>query len=64
MYIGSTTILNRKYRDATAPNANSIGVDYPLYRYAEVLLWFAEADYRGGFQVTTAALEALSKVRK
>lgn len=62
--IGPTTILNRKYRDVSAPNGGSIGVDYPLYRYAEVLLWFAEADFRTNSQVTTAALDALNQVRR
>lgn len=62
--IGPTTILNRKYRDKTAPDLSHIGVDYPLYRYADLLLWYAELDCRVNNRVTPEALEVLNQIHR
>jgi len=62
--IGSTTILNRKYRDRQATGGGTISVDYPLYRYAEVLLWYAELDCRVNNSPTAEGLEALNMVHR
>ncbi|WP_257670193.1 RagB/SusD family nutrient uptake outer membrane protein [Parapedobacter tibetensis] len=62
--LGPTTLLNRKYRDESAPSSNSIGIDYPLYRYADLLLWYAELDCRVSGVATESGLEALNQVRR
>lgn len=62
--LGSTTILNRKYRDYQATGGGTIGVDYPLYRYPEVLLWAAELDCRVNGNPTSAGLNALNMVHR
>lgn len=58
----TTTLLNRKFRDpgriTTAAN------DYPLYRYADLLLLFAEADCRANNGPTTDAMEKLNMVHR
>lgn len=58
----TTTLLNRKFRDpgrvTTAAN------DYPLYRYADLLLLFAEADCRLNNRPTTDAMEKLNMVHR
>ncbi|MFC6103554.1 RagB/SusD family nutrient uptake outer membrane protein [Olivibacter domesticus] len=60
--LGPTTCLFRKFRDpdATAGAAN----DYPWYRYADLLLFHAEADARAKGVPTDAALESLNKVHR
>lgn len=40
------------------------GNDLPIYRYAEVLLIFAEASARNANAVTSEALEALNKIKR
>lgn len=62
--IGSTTILNRKYRDSNAPNSSSLGNDYPLYRYADLLLWYAELEGRVNKAATEKGVEALNMIRR
>jgi hypothetical protein len=60
--LGTTSCLYRKYRDpaATAGAAN----DYPWYRFADVLLFHAEADARAKGSPTAEALESLNKVHR
>jgi hypothetical protein len=60
--LGASSCLFRKYRDpgATAGAAN----DYPWYRYADLLLFHAEADARVAKVPTADALESLNKVHR
>jgi hypothetical protein len=60
--LGPNTVLFRKYRDpiATAGGGN----DYPWYRYADVLLFHAEAAARAAGIPTADAMESLNKVHR
>jgi SusD family. len=62
--LGSNTILTKKFVDPLAPNANGAGNDYPLYRYADVLLLYAEADCRASGSVSADAMEKLNMVHR
>ncbi|MFN4146566.1 MAG: RagB/SusD family nutrient uptake outer membrane protein [Runella sp.] len=62
--LGANSFLNKKYTDPLAPSANGAGNDSPLYRYADLLLIFAEAASRANNGPTTAAMEALNQVRR
>lgn len=59
---GPTAMLNKKFQDKEATN-NGGANDMPYYRYAEILLWFAEAEARVN-GVTEAAVDALNQVRR
>jgi hypothetical protein len=61
--LGPNTILNSKYDDTKAVGADA-GNDYPMYRYADVLLMFAEAECRASNGPTTDALEKLNMVHR
>ncbi|PGH38925.1 MAG: RagB/SusD family nutrient uptake outer membrane protein [Candidatus Nephrothrix sp. EaCA] len=60
--LGPSTCLFRKFRDplGTAGGGN----DYPWYRYADVLLFHAEADCRAHNNPTATAMESLNKVHR
>jgi starch-binding outer membrane protein, SusD/RagB family len=60
--LGPNTCLWRKYRDplATAGGGN----DFPWYRYADVLLFHAEAASRANNGPTAEAMESLNKVHR
>lgn len=60
--LGPNSCLYRKYRDpgATGGAAN----DYPWYRYADLLLFHAEADARANNGPTAAGLESLNMVHR
>jgi starch-binding outer membrane protein, SusD/RagB family len=60
--LGPTTILGKKFSDKTA--TLNAGNDYPMYRYADLLLFYAECDARVGGNVTTDALEKLNMVHR
>jgi hypothetical protein len=60
--LGSTSCLYRKYRDPAA--TAGAGNDYPWYRFADVLLFHAEADARAKGAPTAAAIESLNKVHR
>lgn len=62
--VGSTTILNRKYRDSNAPNGSSLSNDFPLYRYADLLLWYAELEGRINKGPTSKGVEILNMTRR
>jgi hypothetical protein len=62
--LGANTLVSSKYVDPEAISQNGAGNDQPIYRYAEVLLLFAEAAARSEAQVSEEALEALNKVRR
>ncbi len=52
-----------KYRDADAPEETAAGNDFYLYRYADALLIFAEAENQLNGP-TTAAYDAINQVRR
>ncbi len=62
--LGTNTILTKKFIDPLAPNANGGGNDYPLYRYADVLLMYAEADCRASGAPSADAIEKLNMVHR
>lgn len=62
--LGATTILTKKFIDPLAPNANGAGNDFPMYRYADVLLLYAEADCRASGAVSDDAMEKLNMVHR
>ncbi|MET0241970.1 MAG: RagB/SusD family nutrient uptake outer membrane protein [Flavitalea sp.] len=62
--LGATTILGKKFSDPTATNSNFAGNDYPMYRYADLLLFYAECDAREAGSVTVDALEKLNMVHR
>jgi len=60
--LGPSTCLFRKFRD---PDATSgAGNDYPWYRYADLLLFHAEAAARANGAPTAEALESLNKIHR
>ena len=62
--LGSNSILTKKFVDPLAPNANGGGNDYPLYRYADILLLYAEADCRASGSISDDAVEKLNMVHR
>ncbi len=58
--LGANTISNGKYTDPTGYGANS----NPVYRYADVLLLYAEADCRASGTVSSDAMEKLNMVHR
>ena len=62
--LGPNTLVSSKYVDTEAISQSGAGNDQPIYRYADVLLIYAEAAARADGQVSAAALEALNKVRR
>ena len=56
-------IYNKKFI-ATNANGDSAGNDYTLYRYADLLLYFAEAECMANNGPTEAAIEALNQVHR
>ena len=62
--LGATTMVSKKFIDNAAVGANDAGNDAPEYRYAEVLLIYAEAATRAAGAPTAEAVEALNKVHR
>lgn len=60
--LGPTTVLSKKFSDPTSSLGS--GNDYPVYRYADLLLFYAEADARVNNAVTADAVEKLNMVRR
>jgi len=60
--LGATTMLNRKFIDKQAVTA--AGNDYPMYRYADLLLFYAEAECRANNGPTADAMEKLNMVHR
>jgi hypothetical protein len=61
------SVLFRKFRDPLATkNAGEGGAsnDYPLYRYADLLLFHAEAESRASGGPTAAAMESLNMIHR
>ncbi|WPP48018.1 RagB/SusD family nutrient uptake outer membrane protein [Catalinimonas niigatensis] len=62
--LGSTTLVSKKYIDPSAVSQNGAGNDLPIYRYAEVLLIYAEAASRVAGGPTPETMEALNQVHR
>ncbi|WP_336515817.1 RagB/SusD family nutrient uptake outer membrane protein [Pollutibacter soli] len=62
--LGSNSILNKKFIDPTASGNLGAGNDQPWYRYADLLLIYAEAASRAANGPTPEAMEALNKVHR
>lgn len=59
-----STIVTRKFPDPSAITLPNAATDFPLYRYAEVLYIYAEADARVAGGPTTEAMELVNQVRR
>ncbi|WP_158594727.1 RagB/SusD family nutrient uptake outer membrane protein [Ulvibacterium marinum] len=57
-------LLFRKFSDGAAPTSDGHGNDYPLLRYPDVLLIFAEAASEANNGPTSEAYEAINQVRR
>ncbi|AWW29635.1 RagB/SusD family nutrient uptake outer membrane protein [Echinicola strongylocentroti] len=62
--LGETTLVNGKFVERQAPDNTGAGNDLPIYRYAEVLLIYAEADARRAGSISSGALEAVNQVHR
>jgi hypothetical protein len=62
--LGANSVLCKKFSDPLAPTGTGAGNDFPIYRYADVLLLYAEAASRAGNGPTVAAVEALNQVHR
>lgn len=62
--LGANTYLFRKFKDPIAPTQTSAGNDYPLYKYSDVLLLYAEAASRANNGPTALAMERLNMVHR
>jgi starch-binding outer membrane protein, SusD/RagB family len=63
--LGANTLLNKKFSDPEAAGGGATaGNDYPLYRYADVLLIYAEAAAKAANAVTADAVEKLNMVHR
>lgn len=62
--LGATTLVSGKYVDPAAVSNDGSGNDSPIYRYAEVLLIYAEAAARVAGAPTDDAVEMLNLVRR
>ncbi|MFC5412974.1 RagB/SusD family nutrient uptake outer membrane protein [Larkinella bovis] len=62
--IGATSLLSRKFIDPNSLEFAGAGNDVTWYRYADVLLIYAEAAARAGNAPTAAAMEALNQVHR
>ncbi len=60
---GNYTYLYGKHRDPDEPEETASGVDYYMYRYADVLLIYAEAENQINGP-TASAYEAVNKIRR
>uniref|UniRef100_UPI003216AC9D RagB/SusD family nutrient uptake outer membrane protein n=1 Tax=uncultured Draconibacterium sp. TaxID=1573823 RepID=UPI003216AC9D len=60
----STVLLSRKFIDPDIVPGSFSGIDFPLYRYADVLLLYAEASCRANNGPTEEGLEALNMVHR
>ena len=59
-----STIVTRKFPDPDAITLADAATDFPIYRYAEVLYIFAEAEARQAGMATANAMEAINQVRR
>lgn len=62
--LGPNTLVSKKYVDQFAVNNSGAGNDIPVYRFAEMLLIYAEASAREAGAPTAEGMEALNKVHR
>jgi hypothetical protein len=62
--LGDSTLVSRKFIDSQAIGDNDAGNDFPVYRYSEVLLIFAEAAGRAAGGPTEEAMAAVNQVHR
>ncbi|WP_290797321.1 RagB/SusD family nutrient uptake outer membrane protein [Flavihumibacter sp. UBA7668] len=62
--LGPNTILNKKFFDRQATNANNGGNDYPMYKYSDIIYMYAEADGRINNGGTAESLEWVNKIHR
>lgn len=62
--LGPTSLLSKKLIDPAALNGSSSGNPQTWYRYADLLLIYAEASYRVSNTTTSEAMEALNQVHR
>lgn len=62
--LGPNTLVSSKFVDRQAIEQGGGGNDNPIYRYADVLLIFAEASTRAMGAVSAEAMEALNQVHR
>ena len=62
--LGTSTLLCRKFSDPSAPGQYGAANDYPLYRYPELLLMYAEADNEANGAPTDQAMEYVNQVHR
>lgn len=61
---GTADYLSRKYIDTSISKGADSGIDWPLYRYSDILLLYAEASCRASNGPTADGLEALNQVHR
>ena len=61
--LGKTTVLCKKFIDPEATSGRGMN-DFPLYRYADLLLFFAEADCMSNNGPTEEGMEKLNMVHR
>jgi len=62
--LGATSLLSKKFIDPNSIAFGGAANDLPWYRYADVLLIYAEAATRAANEPTTEAVEALNQVHR
>ncbi|WP_339867043.1 RagB/SusD family nutrient uptake outer membrane protein [uncultured Algoriphagus sp.] len=63
--LGANSVLSKKFSDPDAAGGGrTAGNDYPFYRYADVLLMYAEADARASGSISSDAMEKLNMVHR
>lgn len=62
--LNGNSLLNKKFIDPLATSQSGHGNDMPFYRYADLLLIYAEAASRAANGPTAEAMEALNKVHR
>ncbi|QNL47951.1 RagB/SusD family nutrient uptake outer membrane protein [Olivibacter sp. SDN3] len=62
--LGNTSLLSKKFIDPTAVGNNGASNDYPLYRYADLLLIHAEAAAHANGAPNAQAIESLNSVHR
>lgn len=62
--LGTTTLLCKKFQDKSAISEFAAAVDYPIYKYSDLLLFYAEANNKSNNGPTELAMECVNKVRR
>lgn len=62
--LGANSLLTLKFIDPAAPTSGANATDFPVYRYADILLMSAEAECLSTGTVSAAAMEKLNMVHR